>query len=66
MHPNLGECISKAYEKSLKKYHGWFIQKMFGVSLCFEYWKLCHSCKILLDRDNIFIHCIVENIFINK
>ena len=33
MHPNLGESVSKAYEKSLKKYHGWLIQKMFGVSI---------------------------------
>ena len=33
MNQNLPECVSRAYEKSLKKYHGWFLQKMFGVSL---------------------------------
>ena len=33
MHPNLKESVSTAYEKSLKRYHGWFIQKAFGVCI---------------------------------
>ena len=30
--PDLSTAVGKAYEKSVKRYHGWFIQKAFGVS----------------------------------
>ncbi|XP_065066287.1 glycolipid transfer protein-like [Rhopilema esculentum] len=33
MHPHLGESVSKAYERTIKQYHGWLIQKAFGLAL---------------------------------
>lgn len=32
MEPDLVKSVTAAYESSLKKYHGWMVQKIFGVS----------------------------------
>lgn len=29
---DLAKCATKAYEDTLKKYHGWMVQKVFQVS----------------------------------
>ena len=31
--PDLSKCAKKAYESTLKKYHGWMVQGIFSVSL---------------------------------
>jgi len=31
--PDLSKCVTAAYEGSLKKYHGWMVQKVFGMAM---------------------------------
>jgi len=33
MEPELNKCVNKAYSGSLKKFHGWIVQKMFSVAM---------------------------------
>lgn len=36
--PNLIRVnVTKAYEISLRKYHGWFVQKLFKVRACYTF-----------------------------
>ena len=32
---DLVKCANKAYEASLKRYHGWLVKGIFAVSYCF-------------------------------
>ena len=35
--PDLVKCAKKAYESSLKRFHGWMVQKIFSVSYTSKY-----------------------------
>ena len=39
--PDLSKCVTTAYEGSLKKYHGWMVQKVFGVSCNLFFRSVC-------------------------